>query len=130
MYKQYKGEGWSTYKISEKLGLPDDGVTSSNWVKNEPKILEMRTGQRCAWKGRPAAIPDVEDRLFTKFREMRAKGFPIKRTWFVITAKSIYRELYQNIKRMIPNISNSPGGGLEDSNIENKYLSEHSSNDT
>ncbi|KAF3907031.1 hypothetical protein ABW20_dc0105773 [Dactylellina cionopaga] len=127
MYQELKEQNWSTYKIAEKLGMTDQGVTISNWAKNENKILMLKVGQRSSSSGRSALLPEIEDALYERFKNLRLKGIKVKRSWFIATGRKLFQDLYpQGTLQLLQTMetSNSHGSGLMLSSVplESEFL--------
>jgi hypothetical protein len=48
------------------------------WIKDEEKIRQSKKGSKHSEHARPAKYPDVEERLYSEYRDLRKKGLKMK----------------------------------------------------
>jgi hypothetical protein len=82
----------SKYRISRILNITEKMLR--DWIKNEDSIRQQPVGTRRNNSGRDASFPEIEDLLDREFRNLRLKGIPVKRSWFLSTARKLYEEKY------------------------------------
>ena len=68
--------------------------TVLRWIKDEKKIRDSKKGSKHTKHDRRAKYPDVEERLYREYRDLRRKGLKVKGWWFRTKAKQIFEELY------------------------------------
>ena len=80
------------YKTSREFSL--NTKTILRWVKDEQKIGGSKKGSRRAVFQRSALFPDMEERLYGEYKELRRKGLKVKGWWFRVRGKQILMELH------------------------------------
>ena len=80
------------YKTSREFSL--NTKTILRWVKDEQKIRGSKKGSRRAVFQRSALFPDMEERLYGEYKELRRKGLKVKGWWFRVRGKQILMELH------------------------------------
>ena len=63
------------------------------WIKAEKQIQESSKGRRCVDFARSALHPEMEERLYAEYKELRKKGLKVKGWWFRTSTKQILSEI-------------------------------------
>ena len=82
----------SKYKAAQIIGI--SGKMLQHWLQDEDTILQLRVGQKKDSKGRPAKLSELEQKLHDSFMELRKLGKKIRRAWFLVEGRRLYREIY------------------------------------
>ena len=80
------------YQTSKKFAL--NTKTVLRWVREEEKIRETKKGSRRVAFEKSAFFPDMEERLYDKYKQLRRKGLKVKGWWFRVRGKHLLLELH------------------------------------
>jgi hypothetical protein len=63
--------------------------TLLRWLKDENKIESSRKGSKRAKFNRTPKYPEMEDRLYREYKDLRKRGLKVKAWWFKTKAPQI-----------------------------------------
>jgi len=82
-------------EVAKRFRIPATNLTRWKREEGKGKFAEMRGDQRrTAGGGRSRQWPEMERELFQKFRERRALGRPVRRSWFRKVSKELFQKHY------------------------------------
>ena len=67
--------------------------TVKRWIVVKKAIKESKKGRKRVKFSRTAKHPEMEEKLYDSYKELRRKGLKVKRWWFLLKAKSILKEI-------------------------------------
>lgn len=67
------------------------------WIKDKKKIQDSKKGSKHADHDRRAKSPDVKERLYREYRDLRRKGLSVRGWWFRTKAKQLFEELHPDL---------------------------------
>ena len=88
----YQTAKQNKYQTCQKFGINKKSL--QRWISNEGKIQKGKKGAKRIGSGRRAFWPDVEEKLFEEFQEIRQKGLKVKHWWFRTRSKQLMEELH------------------------------------
>ena len=80
----------NVYRTCQKYGL--NSKTLLRWLKDENKIESSRKGSKRAKFNRTPKYPEMEDRLYREYKDLRKRGLKVKAWWFKTKAPQILAE--------------------------------------
>ena len=66
--------------------------TVLQWVRDEKAIRKAKKGSQHSDHKRPAVYPEMEERLYHEYKELRKKGLKVKRYWFKVHGRQLLEE--------------------------------------
>jgi len=82
-------------EVAKRFRIPATNLTRWRREEEQGKFTEMRGGQRrTVGVGRNRQWPGMKRELFEKFRERRALGRPVRRSWFRRVSKELFQKHY------------------------------------
>ena len=79
------------YQTCKRFQL--NNKTVRRWVKDEKAIMESKKGRKRVNFSRQACHPEMEEKLYDEYKQLRRKGLKVKKWWFLLRAKAILKEL-------------------------------------
>lgn len=89
--RYYRENDSNLYRTCKQFNL--NSRTLKRWVVAEKAIKESKKGRKCVKFRRTAKHPQMEEKLYDHYKELRKKGLKVKRWWFILKAKEILKEL-------------------------------------
>ena len=89
------------YQTARKFSL--NTKTVLRWHADREKIKKSRKGSKRVDFKRSALFPDMEERLYDEYKELRRKGLKVKGWWFRVRAKQILGELHPDAEFLFSN---------------------------
>ena len=89
--KFYRDNGRNLYKTCKRFSL--NTKTVLRWIKDEEKIRSRSKGSKRVKFERKAMYPEMEEKLYTEYKVLRAKGLKVKGWWFRTRVKEILEEI-------------------------------------
>lgn len=82
-------------EVSERYKVPKS--TISDWNKKENEILSMSKNGRSNQSTGICLYPEMEKQLYEKFCERREEGMMVRRIWFRLSSRLIFKEVYPEL---------------------------------
>lgn len=92
--KFYHENDNNLYQTCKKFSL--NSKTVLRWIRDKKKIKKSSKGSKRVKFGRTAQYPEMEERLYSEYKEMREKGLKVKGWWFRVRSKQLHKDLYSD----------------------------------